>query len=297
VTSVPGLVIEQDGALLRIAFDRPGKRNSLTDDMVAGLTDVIQAAGNDESVRAVLLAGTGEHFCSGFDIVARNAGADDSATRGGDPPSPPSATRGGERSNPPSPPSPPRRLRAGSIQRRLPGQAHRLIPVLLETQVPIVAAVRGWAAGIGLAFALAADVTVASRTATFWAPFSSRGFTPDSGVSWLLPRRVGEVRARKMLLLGEKVDGATAADWGMIDRCVPDDQLEQQAEEVAQQLAGSATVAIGLTKMLMHVGHDATLQAQLRNEAFAMELSSRSEDFKEGLAAFAHKRPTQFTGR
>ena len=297
MTSVPGLVIEQDGALLRIAFDRPGKRNSLTDDMVAGLTDVIQAAGNDESVRAVLLAGTGEHFCSGFDIVARNAGADDSATRGGDPPSPPSATRGGERSNPPSPPSPPRRLRAGSIQRRLPGQAHRLIPVLLETQVPIVAAVRGWAAGIGLAFALAADVTVASRTATFWAPFSSRGFTPDSGVSWLLPRRVGEVRARKMLLLGEKVDGATAADWGMIDRCVPDDQLEQQAEEVAQQLAGSATVAIGLTKMLMHVGHDATLQAQLRNEAFAMELSSRSEDFKEGLAAFAHKRPTQFTGR
>jgi 2-(1,2-epoxy-1,2-dihydrophenyl)acetyl-CoA isomerase len=100
-----------------------------------------------------------------------------------------------------------------------------------------------------------------------------------------------------MLLLGEKVDGATAADWGMIDRCVPDDQLEQQAEEVAQQLAGSATVAIGLTKMLMHVGHDATLQAQLRNEAFAMELSSRSEDFKEGLAAFAHKRPTRFTGR
>ena len=96
MTSVPGLVIEQDGALLRIAFDRPGKRNSLTDDMVAGLTDVIQAAGNDESVRAVLLAGTGEHFCSGFDIVARNAGADDSATRGGDPPSPPSATRGGD---------------------------------------------------------------------------------------------------------------------------------------------------------------------------------------------------------
>jgi 2-(1,2-epoxy-1,2-dihydrophenyl)acetyl-CoA isomerase len=266
--TIPGLIIEPDGPLLRIRFDRPGKRNSLNDDMVAELTEVVQAAGNDESVRAVLLTGTGEHFCSGFDIVSRNSPNGDA-----------------------------KRPRTGSIQRRLPGQAHQLIPVLLETQVPIIAAVRGWAAGIGLAFALAADVTVASSTATFWAPFSSRGFTPDSGVSWLLPRRVGEVRARKMLLLGEKVDGPTAADWGMIDRCVPDDQLEAAADEVAAQLAGSATVAVGLTKLLMHAGRDESLQAHLRNEAFALELSSRSEDFREGLAAFAARRPAEFTGR
>jgi 2-(1,2-epoxy-1,2-dihydrophenyl)acetyl-CoA isomerase len=266
--NVPGLIVAQDGPLLRITIDRPEKRNSLTDDMVAELTEVVQAAGNDESVRAVLLAGTGEHFCSGFDIVSRNSRSGDG-----------------------------KRPRAGSIQRRLPGQAHRLIPVLLETQVPIVVAVRGWAAGIGLAFALAADVTVASETAAFWAPFSSRGFTPDSGVSWLLPRRVGEVRARKMLLLGEKVNGETAADWGMIDRCVPDDQLETAADEVAARLAGSATVAIGLTKLLMHAGRDASLEDHLRDEAFAMELSSRSEDFREGLAAFAAKRPAEFTGR
>jgi 2-(1,2-epoxy-1,2-dihydrophenyl)acetyl-CoA isomerase len=267
-TASEGLVIERDGPLLRVRFDRPGKRNSFTDDMIAELTDVIQGAGNDESVRAVLLTGTGEHFCSGFDIISRNASSGEG-----------------------------KRPRAGSIQRRLPGQAHRLIPVLLETQVPIVAAVRGWAAGIGLAIALAADITVASDSATFWAPFSSRGFTPDSGVSWLLPRRVGEVRARKMLLLGEKIDGTTAADWGMIDRCVPDDQLEAAAGEAAERLAGSPTVAIGLTKLLMHAGRDASLQAHLRDEAFAMELSSRSEDFREGLAAFAAKRPAQFNGR
>jgi 2-(1,2-epoxy-1,2-dihydrophenyl)acetyl-CoA isomerase len=268
-----GLIVEQDGPLLRIRFDRPDKRNSLTDAMLARLTEVIQAAGNDESVRAVLLTGAGEHFCSGFDIITRNSASKDSAN--GDA----------------------KRPRAGSIQRRLPGQAHRLIPVLLEAQLPIVAAVRGWAAGIGLAFALAADVTVASQTAMFWAPFSSRGFTPDSGVSWLLPRRVGEVRARKMLLLGEKVDGTTAADWGMVDRCVPDDQLEAAAAEVAARLVASPTVAIGLTKLLMHAGRDESLQAHLRNEAFAMELSSRSEDFREGLAAFAAKRPPEFTGR
>ena len=265
--AIEGLLAERDGPLLRIRLDRPAKRNALDDAMVAGLTELVEAAGNDEGVRAVLIAASGEHFCAGFDIVARNSGGNGT------------------------------RPRVGSIHRRLPGQAHRLVPVLLETQTPIVAAVRGWAAGIGLALALAADVTVASETARFWAPYGARGFTPDGGVSWLLPRRVGEVRARRMLLLGQRVDGATAADWGMVDRCVPDDELEAQAEQLADVLAGSATVAIGLTKWLLHTGRGASLEAQLRDEAFAMELSSRSEDFREGIAAFAEKRSAQFSGR
>jgi 2-(1,2-epoxy-1,2-dihydrophenyl)acetyl-CoA isomerase len=262
----PGVVTEQDGPLLRVRIDNPAKRNAFDDSMVAGLIETIVAAGNDESVRAVLLTAAGEHFCSGFDIVARNSGDG-------------------------------RKPRAGSIQRRLPGQAHRLLPVVLETQVPIVAAVRGWAAGIGLALTLAADVAVVSETATFWAPYTSRGFTPDAGVSWLLPRRIGEVRARRMLLLGERLDGATAAQWGLVDRCVPDSDLGEEAERVAMALAGSATVAIGLTKWLLHNGRSAALDEQLRSEAFAMELSSRSEDFREGLAAFAQKRSAAFTGR
>jgi 2-(1,2-epoxy-1,2-dihydrophenyl)acetyl-CoA isomerase len=270
--AVDGLAAEQDGPLLRIRIDRPDKRNALNDAMVAELIRLIEAAGTDEAVRAVLLTASGEHFCSGFDIVGRNSAADKGQGNGKKP-------------------------RAGSIQRRLPSQAHRLIPLLLETQVPVVAAVRGWAAGIGLALTLAADVAVAADSATFWSPYASRGFTPDSGVSWLLPRRIGEVRARRMLLLSERVDGATAADWGMVDRCVPDKDLEQESERVALTLAGTATVAVGLTKWLLHSGQEAPLDAQLRNEAFAMELSSRSEDFREGLAAFAAKRPPAFTGR
>jgi 2-(1,2-epoxy-1,2-dihydrophenyl)acetyl-CoA isomerase len=265
--AVPGLVTEQDGPLLRIRIDRPDKRNAFDDTMVAGLAEIIEAAGNDESVRAVLLAAAGEHFCSGFDIVARNSG--------------------GEGKKP----------RAGSIQRRLPGQAHRLMPVLLETQVPVVAAVRGWAAGIGLALTLAADIAVVSETARFWAPYTARGFTPDGGVSWLLPRRVGEVRARRMLLLGERLDGAAAASCGMVDQCAPDDCLDDESERTALTLAGSATVAVGLTKWLMHAGRSASLEPHLRDEAFAMELSSRSEDFREGVAAFAQKRTPAFTGR
>jgi 2-(1,2-epoxy-1,2-dihydrophenyl)acetyl-CoA isomerase len=269
--AVPGLVSEQDGPLLRVRLDRPDKRNAFSDAMVAGLTQIIEAAGNDETVRAVLLTAAGEHFCSGFDIVSRNSTANSEDHD--------------------------HRPRAGSIQRRLPAQAPRLVPVLLETQVPVVAAVRGWAAGIGLALTLTADVAVVSDTARLWAPYTARGFTPDSGVSWLLPRRVGEVRARRMLLLGERVDGATAADWGLVDRCVPDAALDEEAERVARTLAEGATVAVGLTKWLLHAGRAAPLDAHLRDEAFAMELSSRSEDFREGIAAFAQKRPAAFTGR
>jgi 2-(1,2-epoxy-1,2-dihydrophenyl)acetyl-CoA isomerase len=263
---VPGLVSSLDGGVLRLTFDKAEKRNALDDDIVAGLIDAVDAAGRDEAVRVIVLSGQGEHFCSGFDIVSRNTSA-------------------GERP------------RAGSIQRRLPSQAHRLIPLILRTQVPVVAVVRGWAAGIGLNLALAADFTVAATDARFWAPFVERGFTPDSGAAWMLPRRVGDVRAREMVLLGRVVDGREAAEWGMVHRAVVPDQLDAVAEELVDELAHAPTVALGLAKWLLHSGRTNPLDDHLHDEAFAMELSSRSEDFKEGLAAFKEKRDPRYRGR
>lgn len=264
--SSPGLRVALDEGVLRLTLDRPDKRNALDDDMMAGLIDAIDYAGRDEAVRVIVLAGEGAHFCSGADIVARNAA-------------------GGKKP------------RAGSIQRRLPAQAHRLIPLIATVQTPVVCAVQGWAAGIGLAMAMAADVTVAADDARFWAPFGERGFTPDSGVTWMLPRRVGEVRARQMLLLGRVLNGVEAAQWQLIDHSVPAADLEVAVAGVAVRLAQSATVALGLTKWLMAAGQSAPLEEALRNEAFAMELSSRSEDFREGMSAFREKRPARFEGR
>jgi len=269
-SGVSGLLVQLDAGVLRLTIDRPDTRNALDDAMVAALIDAIDGAGRDEAVRVIVLTGTGDHFCSGFDIVARNA----AGSPGG----------GG-------------RPRVGSIQRRLPSQAHRLVPLLLQTQTPVVCVVRGWAAGIGLNMALAADVCVAADDARFWAPFVGRGFTPDSGATWMLPRRVGEVRARDMLLLGRVVEGTEAAEWGLVHRAVPVADLDAAAAEVVGQLAGSATVAVGLTKWLLHSGQTASLDHHLRDEAFAMELSSRSEDFKEGLAAFREKRSPEYRGR
>ena len=262
-------VSRDDDGVLRLHLDKPAKRNALDDDMVATLTREVDAAGRDEDVRSILVTAEGEHFCSGFDIVGRNA-----------------ANPGGER-----------RPRIGSIQRRLPSEAHRLIPVLCTTQVPIVVAARGWVAGIGLHLAAAADFLVLADDARVWEPFSQRGFTPDTGGTWLLPRRVGMQRARELLLLGTSIDGATAVEWGLGHRAVPAAEVDATAEALAHQLSTGPTVTLGLTKWLLHTSAEHTLDQHLRDEAFAMELSSRSEDFKEGLKAFVEKRDPGFTGR
>ncbi|HET6949974.1 MAG TPA: enoyl-CoA hydratase-related protein [Acidimicrobiales bacterium] len=265
---VDGLRVALDGAVLRLTLDRPAKRNALDDTMVAGLVGALDAAGRDEAVRAVVLAGAGDHFCGGADIVARNAGGREAP-----------------------------RPRVGSIQRRVPTLAHRLVPLVLSVQVPVVCRVQGWAAGIGFHLALAADFTVAADDARFWEPFSERGFTPDSAGTWLLPRLAGMVRARDLLLLGRELGAAEAVDWGLIHAAVPAADLDAEVAALADRLAAGPTVALGLTKWLLGSGQSATLEAHLRDEAMALELSSRSDDFREGLAAFRERRPPGFTGR
>ncbi len=264
--SVDGVVVELDGPVLRLTLDRPAKRNAIDDTMVGGLIDALDVANRDERVRVVLLCATGEHFCSGADIVARNAPG------GGRP-------------------------RVGSIQRRLPSQAHRLIAKVLTVQVPVVAAVRGTAAGIGLHLAAASDFCVAAADARLWEPFSTRGFTPDSAGTWLLPRLIGPVAARRMLVLGQALSGAEAAAAGLIHAAVDAGEVEQAAEALVLQLGAGPTVSLGLTKWLMLVGSTTTLDDHLQNEALAMELSSRSEDFREGFTAFTERRAPEFKGR
>jgi 2-(1,2-epoxy-1,2-dihydrophenyl)acetyl-CoA isomerase len=264
--SVDGVAAQLDGPVLRLQLDRPQKRNALDDTMTNGLIDAIDAAGRDEAVRCIVIGAAGDHFCGGADIVARN-------------------TSGGERP------------RVGSIQRRVPSLAHRLVPLMMTVQTPIVCRVQGWAAGIGFQLALAADFTVATDDARFWEPFTERGFTPDSGATWMLPRLVGLARTRELVLLGRAVTGAEAAEWGLIHRAVPAAALDEATATIVDRLANGPTVALGLSKWLLGAGPSVTLAEQLQNEALALELSSRSEDFREGLAAFKDKRPPEFKGR
>jgi 2-(1,2-epoxy-1,2-dihydrophenyl)acetyl-CoA isomerase len=264
--------VRHDDGLLRLTLERPAKKNALDDAMVAVLIDQLERANQDEAVRAILLDAAGDDFCAGFDVVARNT-----------------PSRGDA--------APDRGPRVGSIQRRLPAQAHRLIPLVLGTQVPVVCAVRGWAAGLGLHLALAADFCVAARDARLWEPFSARGFTPDSGGTWLLPRLVGMARAKELLMLGTELSGEDAAAWGLIHKSVEPAATDTEAEALARRLADGPTVALGLTKWLLHQGSGLELERHLTNEALALELSSRSHDFREGVAALREKRTPGFEGR
>jgi len=265
---VEGLAINRSDDLLQLTLLRPEKRNAIDVVMMEGLVRAFTAASTDDGLRVIFLEGIGEHFCGGADIVARNR-------KDADAPKP----------------------RAGSIQRRLPVQAHELISLVLEVQVPVVCKVRGYAAGIGFALALAADFTIAEDEARFWAPFAQRGFTPDSAMTWLLPRRVGEVRARELLMLGREITGADAAAWGAIHAAVPRADLDVTVHDFLGEVAAGPTVALGLTKWLLHAGRDASLEQQLRNEAFALELSSRTDDFRAGMAALSERRDPRFEGR
>jgi 2-(1,2-epoxy-1,2-dihydrophenyl)acetyl-CoA isomerase len=264
-TSPDGLVVEHDGAVLRLRLDRPDRRNAITDEMVAALVETIEAAGRDDAVRVVALTGTGDHFCSGFDLGSR-----------------------GQRGEKP---------RAGSTQRQLRTGVNRLVTTMLETQTPIVTAVTGYAIGLGLNLVLASDFAVVADDARLRAPFVGMGFTPDSGSSWMIPRLVGVARAKEMLMLGREISGEQAAEWGLVHRAVAARAVAHAADELVRELAQAATVAVGLTKLLVQRSLTVDLDRHLADEALAIELSSRSDDFQEFARARREKRDPGFEGR
>jgi 2-(1,2-epoxy-1,2-dihydrophenyl)acetyl-CoA isomerase len=260
-----GILLDAEGGVLRIVIDRPEHKGALDAGAVRRIVGALEQAATDDALRVVVLSSAGDDFCSGSDWVATNAS--------------------GEKPRP------------GSVQRRTPLQAHRIIDLLLEIQLPVVCAVRGWAAGLGCQIALASDFTVASENSSFWLPFVKRGFTPDSGATWLLPRLIGVARARELLLLGRVVTGSEAASSGMIHCAVPTSDLGHTVEALLQELANAATVAVGLTKHCLNRGLDGDIADAMARESLALELSSRTADFREGLSAFRERRDPRFLGR
>ena len=249
------------GAAAKIELNRPERMNAWNDQFSLDLLDAIRAAGEDPAVRAVLITGAGRGFSSGADLK-------DSLAEGG-------------------------RLDAYS---RLTGQYHPIIVGVREMPKPVVAAVHGAAAGIGLSLALACDLVVAAESGYFLLAFVNIGLVPDGGSSLLVPARVGFARAAEMSMLGERVGARQAADWGLINRAWPDEEFAERTDELVSRLAAGPTRSYAGTKRQLNSWLYDRMAAQLELEARIQQEMAGSADFLAGVTAFAEKRAPQFTG-
>lgn len=258
-----GILAEARAGYRVLTLNRPERLNAFTESMHRALAAAIDEAEADTSCRALLLTGAGRAFCSGQDLNERVAAN-------------------------------------GEIV--IPGEAlekyyNPLVKRLRALPIPVVAAVNGVAAGAGCNVALACDIVLAARSATFAQVFARIGLIPDAGGTWILPRLVGQARARGLALLAEPIRAEKAEDWGLIWKAVDDDALMPEAEKLCAHFAAAPTYGLGLIKQALNASEDNDLKTQLGLEWTLQRQAGLHEDYSEGVRAFLAKRKPTFTGK
>lgn len=259
------VTIDATAAVGTITLNRPERLNAFTVEMHAALAealDTIERA--NPAVRALVLTGAGRGFCAGQDLSDRSVSADSEAPDLGE-----------------------------SLEKRY----NPLVRRLRALPMPVICAVNGVAAGAGANIALACDIVFAARSANFIQPFCKLGLVPDSGGSYFLPRAIGSARAMALAMLGEKISAEQAQQWGLIWACVDDDALANETQALATLLATQPTAGLARLKQAIHASANNTLDAQLDLERDLQREAGRSDDYREGVAAFIEKREPRFTGR
>ena len=257
------ITLEVSDAVATLTLNRPDRLNAAPPQMFAEIRDALDSL-PDLGARALLITGAGRAFCSGADLSGDRGMA---------------SGKGGAAS-----------------RRALRTAFNPALVALAKAPVPVVAAVNGAAAGIGASLALSSDFVIAGESAYFLEAFVNIGLVPDGGATWILPRMVGVPRAMQMMMLGERIGAAQAADWGLIYRAVADDALVTEARALARRLADGPTLALGTMRRLIREGLDRDYTAQLDAEAEGQALAGSSADAAEGIMAFLQKRPAQFRG-
>ncbi|OYX41817.1 MAG: 2-(1,2-epoxy-1,2-dihydrophenyl)acetyl-CoA isomerase [Rhodobacterales bacterium 32-67-9] len=250
---------EETGGIAVITLDREAVMNALNRAMRAEITEAVTRAA--ATARVIVLTGLGRAFCSGQDLS-------DPAVAGG-----------------------------FDVARVLAEEYEPMLRAIVSAPVPVIAAVNGTAAGAGANLALAADVVIAAESASFIQAFTRIGLIPDAGGTHVLPRTIGMARAMGAALFAEKVSARQAADWGMIWEAVSDEGFEAHWRARAAALAGGPTAAFVRIKTALRASFGNGLDAQLALEARLQGECGRTEDFREGVAAFLEKRPARFQGR
>jgi len=257
------IVFEASDGVGTLTLNRPDRLNSFNERMHEEVAAALGTVEGDAAIRALLITGAGRGFCAGQDLNLRDAGTT------GD-------------------------FDAGAALERY---YNPLIRRLRALEKPIVAAVNGPAAGAGANIAFACDIVIAARGASFLQAFCRLGLVPDAGGTWFLPRLAGAARAMGMAMLGEPLPAEKAAEWGLIWKVVDDDKLMAEARGLAGKLAQGPTIGLGLIKQALNRSLANDLDAQLDVERDLQRVAARSEDFREGVAAFLGKRPAKFKGR
>lgn len=255
------LLFEKQGNVTTITLNRPDVFNAFNDEQSYELQDALKAVKKDEETRVVVLTGAGKAFCSGQDLKAI-AGVE-------------------------------KRSFIESLQKRY----NPIIREMRNMPKPIICKLNGVAAGAGCSLALASDFIVASENASLIEVFINVGLVLDSGSSFFLPRLVGSARAFELSTMGSKVTAKQAFEWGMVNRCVPADQLDAETDAIVQYYAKAPTKAIGLMKKMLNRSFNSDLEAMLEYEMYCQEIAGSSSDNKEGVTAFIEKRQPNFTGK
>ncbi|MFZ0502700.1 MAG: 2-(1,2-epoxy-1,2-dihydrophenyl)acetyl-CoA isomerase PaaG [Chthoniobacterales bacterium] len=248
--------------IARLTLNRPDKLNSFNEAMHLEVREALEKV-KEHRVRVLLITGAGRAFCAGQDLADRNTKPGESAIDLGD-----------------------------SIEKYY----APLVRTLRALPLPVVAGVNGVAAGAGVSLALACDLVIATRSASFIQSFAKLGLIPDTGGTFFLPRLVGTARALGLALLGERLSAEQAAAWGLIWRCVEDEAFKASIEELLNTLAIAPTKGLAYTKAAINSSIGLLLDKQLDLERDYMRELGRSNDFREGVTAFLEKRPPKFTG-
>jgi 2-(1,2-epoxy-1,2-dihydrophenyl)acetyl-CoA isomerase len=258
------VVLEKVEHIAQVTLNHPETLNAITYEMLQELREVVKDVAKDRDVRAVILTGAGRAFCSGANVLG---GSGDALAAGG------------------------MGLRSAVIE------MNEVLLQIAEMEKPWLAAVNGPAVGGGCALALNCDLVLAAESAYLCVGYVNIGVVMDMGCSFVLPRLVGTHKAKELAFFGDRIYAPQAAEMGLINRSVPDDELLDVSQEWAERLAAGPTLAIGAMKQLIHRSQQGTLSDALQRETNLLSLVSQTEDAAEWVMAFFQKRAPQFKGK